>query len=192
MTDKSFVALTKIIGERMQEARELLQFTRSTASDLLGCAIAELTNIEHCVDVETIHVLVIYKAAQAYDVSMDFLFGLSDDWERDPVVSQQRQFGAMVHDWHKNQLSALAVGMATKQRQQDVLAYSVKNLIHGIDEINEAFLIFKEMNYFDDLPAGSKLQYNIGNAVTHCNQAKRKLVRCKAISKQFLPEVQNG
>ncbi len=151
--------------------------------------LKELADIESGTDIKSIPLLIIYKASQVYDVSMDFIFGISDDWERDPSIAMQRQFGAMLHNWHKKKLSALAVDMAAKQRQQDTLINSAEILIHAIAEVDEAFLIFKEMNHFDDLPAGSKLQYNINNAVTHCNQAKRKLVRCKAISKQFLPEV---
>ncbi|QSB03230.1 helix-turn-helix transcriptional regulator [Methylomonas sp. EFPC1] len=84
--------IVKTFGQRMIIAREMCGLSGLEAAELLGYAnSSKLSKIEHASDPETIPAFLPYKASIVYNVSLDFLFGLSDDWQRDPIISQQCQ-----------------------------------------------------------------------------------------------------
>jgi transcriptional regulator with XRE-family HTH domain len=78
--------LAKTTGNRMRQARELCGMGQKDAARRLGykgSGSSRLNKIENCSDTLNIPNHIIVRAAKLYDVSTDFLFGLSDDWETD-------------------------------------------------------------------------------------------------------------
>lgn len=74
--------LVRVIGSRMREARELTNMSQSVAARRLGYrAPGKLAKIENASDTCSVPAWTILRAARLYDVSIDFLFGLSQDFD---------------------------------------------------------------------------------------------------------------
>jgi len=187
---KDDIELFKVVGARMKEGRELCGYTLSKASKLLSIERNFLVKIESAQNLWVVPLTVIYKASSLYDISTDFIFGFSgDDWEFDPVVQNQRQFGVLIHEWHVNELAKIKVKVEKQQRQLDVLNESAQMLITAISELSEAVNVFKKLNDFDDLKAGSKLAYRMNKAVEASNFAIRLMLRSKVLPKEYLSKI---
>jgi transcriptional regulator with XRE-family HTH domain len=180
MVDKDEVAILKIVGGRLAEARELCKLPRHVAADRLGIPDDLLAKIESGVDVETIPLKLVRLASLVYDVSVDYLFGFSDDWETDPKTRQDREFAAYIHREQTQWFSRWAVKQLHLERQVEALAAVVGVLPAEIEAIAGALDVFQAMNPdFDRLPAGSQLQYRIRKAHVSAQVARRALIRHK-------------
>lgn len=75
-------ALVRTIGQRMREARELCNLTQSEAARRLGYANpSKLSKVEAATDTNSVPLWLIHGASKLYEVSVDYLFGITDDWE---------------------------------------------------------------------------------------------------------------
>lgn len=150
--------LAKKVGERFKEARELVPMTQIDAAEQLGFSnSSQLAKIEGGYS-GTVQFYTIWKAAQLYDVSVDFLSGLSDDWERDPVVYQERKIGKWLHE--------RAVRAAAKEinntrilgNRLAVVERAVSFGLSGIMQLKSVIDDFAAKNEgFDDMRLGAKL-----------------------------------
>lgn len=185
--NKEEIELIKIIGQRLAAARDLCRFTIKEAGPMLGVTPLLLERIENGLNIKFVPLTLIHKASKLYDVSIDFIYGVTDDWELDPIVQGERLFGAGLHEFHANQLSELSVKFAQQHRKQQALTKAVKLMIFATDELDESMTQFKKMNVFNNLACGSKLDYRTKKLVLTANKARLELVRCKAIPFSFLP-----
>lgn len=152
--------VVKTFGERMKYAREdLCGFSQKKAAALLGYAnSSKLAKIESASDTNSVPLWLIPKASEVYMVSVDFLFGFSEDWERDPVVCQQREIaiGLMDH-WEKARAAELNAFRVLNNRLFTV----AKAVSHGLTrsfEFEKLISRFRELNpEFDDMRLGAKL-----------------------------------
>lgn len=79
---KPHAAAVKMIGARLREAREMNNFSLSEAARRLGYSNpSKLSKVENASDTNSVPVFLIRDAAELYDVSADYIFGLADDWE---------------------------------------------------------------------------------------------------------------
>ena len=79
---KTQAEIIKTIGGRMREARELSNLSLSEAARRLGYANpSKLSKVENATDTNSVPLRLIRDAAELYDVSADYIFGLADDWE---------------------------------------------------------------------------------------------------------------
>jgi transcriptional regulator with XRE-family HTH domain len=75
-------ALVRAIGQRLREARELCNLTQSEAARRLGYANpSKLSKVEAATDTNSVPLWLIHSASKLYEVSVDYLFGITDDWE---------------------------------------------------------------------------------------------------------------
>lgn len=85
-------ALVRTIGARMREARDLCNMSQIVAAEELGYAnSSKLAKIEGATDTNSVPMYIVLRAAKLYDVSTDFLFGLTDDWEREGGMFEGRE-----------------------------------------------------------------------------------------------------
>lgn len=152
--------VVKTFGQRMREARDLCGFSQIKAAKLLGYAnSSKLAKIEAASDTASVPLWVIPRAAEVYMVSTDFLFGISDDWEKDPVVSQQRQiYTGLLDHWERARAAELN---AIRTLNNKLFAVS-KAVSHGLKRSFEMRALverIREINpWFDDeLKLGAKL-----------------------------------
>jgi transcriptional regulator with XRE-family HTH domain len=84
-------------GARMKEARELCGYSQVRAAKLLGYQnSSKLNRVELASDGNSISYWLPAKAAQVYQVSTDFLFGLADSWECSHADALQSQIAAAI------------------------------------------------------------------------------------------------
>ena len=76
------VDVVKTIGARLKASRELNNLSLSEAAARLGYSNpSKLSKVENATDTNSVPLWLIRDAARLYDVSTEYLFGLSDDWE---------------------------------------------------------------------------------------------------------------
>ncbi|EIC30574.1 hypothetical protein Metal_2888 [Methylomicrobium album BG8] len=151
--------VVKTLGERMKVARELCGFSQLKAAKLLGYAnSSKLAKIEGATDTNSVPLWLIPKAADVYEVSVDFLFGVSDDWERDPVAAQQQQVGQWLEDRWQEVRDAQDQAFKTLHAKQVELSESIDRTLRRSKENFECLEQVRRNNRaFDDLRGGAKL-----------------------------------
>ncbi|MBL1266141.1 helix-turn-helix domain-containing protein, partial [Methylomicrobium sp. RS1] len=83
--------IVKTFGARMVQARELCGFSQKKAAKLLGYGnSSKLAKIEGATDTNSVPLWLIPKAAEVYEVSIDYLFGVSECWQREPIAAQEQ------------------------------------------------------------------------------------------------------
>lgn len=180
MIDKDEIAIIKIVGSRMAEAREICKLPRHVAADRLGVSDSYLARVENGIDIETIPLKLIQMASLVYEVSCEFLFNFSNDWEVAEETKQGREIGAWIHHENKKLFSQWAVKQIALERQAEVMAAAVGVLPAEIEAVVEALATFKRLNPdFDRLPAGSQLQFRINKASKKAQEARCALTRHK-------------
>ena len=74
--------LVKTVGARLKASRELNNLSLSEAARRLGYSnSSKLSKVENATDTNSVPLWLIRDAARIYDVSVDYLFGLTRDWE---------------------------------------------------------------------------------------------------------------
>ncbi|MFK5950334.1 MAG: helix-turn-helix transcriptional regulator [Methylococcales bacterium] len=185
--DKDSVALAKVVGHQMHNARVLCGYTLEEASKMIGISRDLLRKYETHLDIFFIPALVIFKCSQLYDVTNDYLFNCAgDDWERDPVVLQERAMGVQQHKWHVQELAKIATELAIQQRQIDTLNDAVKGLVEAVKEMDDSLSNFQKINDFQDLRAGSQLVYRMKKANATAIDAIRKMIRSELLPQTAL------
>lgn len=145
-------ALIKIIGARFKAARELCNLSQKEAARRMGyCNSTKLSKVERAADTKSVPLWLILRASQVYEVSVDYLFGLSDDWETGSVKTQER----MVSRWlygHFNQcrnrdIEALKALNAKLNR----ISESIYNISNGVNDFFLTVADFRKANpWFDN------------------------------------------
>lgn len=179
MIDKIEIATIKTIGARLREARELTRLSIQDAAELLGIQPEGLRRIETGVDVENIPLHLIRKATELYEVSVDFIYGLSgDEWERCPEARRERDFiGALRSEFYSEQ-AKIAAELIHQRNQIEALANTVTALTPAIRAVYNSILRFWELNQeFTDMPAGAPVINALDLAEKAADKAVRQLVR---------------
>ncbi|NYT61448.1 helix-turn-helix transcriptional regulator [Alcaligenaceae bacterium] len=103
--------LVKTIGQRMRQARELCNLSQVEAAYRFGYSNpSKLSKIEGATDTKSVPLWIIVRAAQLYEVSIDFLFGASDDWETGARMTQERAVSAWLFgEFDRQQKMAMRV-----------------------------------------------------------------------------------
>jgi transcriptional regulator with XRE-family HTH domain len=178
MSRKEEVALLRIIGARMREARHLSKFSANYAAAMLHYNHDHLIQIERCQDINYVPFSLIKNASNLYDVSIDFLFGANDDWERCDEVKAARMIHSYIHQQQLEYFSEVGVEIVKQKKQQEALAEAVISLAAAVNSIDEALIRFEELNpEFDELKAGAMLLNRVKSAGKAAATAVLKLKR---------------
>jgi transcriptional regulator with XRE-family HTH domain len=130
----SNAALRKIVGERFVEARKINGWDQTEAAEKFGYKNStQLSLIEQGKRLPPHEVMI--KASEIYGVSVDFLFGLSDEPERDPKAAERNAAMRHVH--------ALVSGTA-----ENMVGLLLQYLAHGVPSVRTAQTL---LNHADDL-----------------------------------------
>lgn len=174
--------MVRTIGVRMRQARELCNLSQSAAAKRLGYANpSKLSKVESATDTNSVPLWLIRKAAEVYEVSVDFLFGFTDDWEVGARMTQEREVSAwLVKAWNDGRERDL---LALKQLNDrlGVLRESIA-IAHALTrEADAALERFSELNpqFAEDLRGSNRLVTAVKNATAAAEQSRTKLVRFK-------------
>lgn len=139
--------VVKTFGLRMKEAREIANFSQIEAAKLLGYSnSSKLAKVEGASDTNSIPMWLITKASEVYDVSTDFLFGLSDDWERDIAVSRQRNMGRWVHEHWKNANAAQVASIMMLNKRLEVVEKATAGAVAGSKKVFDMMSQVRKLN----------------------------------------------
>lgn len=157
---KEQIQLVRVIGARLREGRELAGLSQIDAAKLLGYAnSSKLAKIEAASDTNSVPMTTIRRAAELYDVSVDFLFGLTSDWERDPKIARERAVGAWLHNYLQEVRARDALAFVELSRLLEAVSSLIPNLATGAEQAKAAFERFMDMNpSYNDLIGGARLQ----------------------------------
>jgi transcriptional regulator with XRE-family HTH domain len=178
-TRQEQAAAVKTIGARMRAARELCNLSQSAAARRLGYANpSKLSKVELATDTNSVPLWLIVRAARVYEVSVDFLFGATDDWEVGARMTQEREVCAWMFDaWEK----ARQRDMETLKRLHDrvqTLTDAVAVMLAASEDSSLALARFAELNpEFEEMRAGSRLVGAVERANESAKAAKTKMER---------------
>lgn len=173
------VALCRTIGTRLREARELAGLSQQDAAQLLGYSnSSKLAKVEGASDTNSVPFWLIAKAAKTYEVSADFLLGISEDWDIEPGERHQRQVGRWLFDtWQAARERDLAA-MSALSKKVSFVASSISAIAEKAESVQFAFDRLRTMNAnFDDLIAGQKLMSTVEALVDAGRLARLQLRR---------------
>lgn len=135
-TKNEQLELVRLIGSRMQEAREkLCNLSQGEAARRLGYAnSSKLSKVEWASDTQSVPLWLLVRVAKLYEVSLDWLFGLTDDFEGGEPPGAQSW---MLDAWQKLRERDLA---ALEQLHREIVAVSLhtKELSAGAAEVADA------------------------------------------------------
>lgn len=178
-TRQEQAAAVKTIGARMRAARELCNLSQSAAARRLGYANpSKLSKVELATDTNSVPLWLIVRAARVYEVSVDFLFGATDDWEVGARMTQEREVSAWMFDTFDKLRQR---DMETLKRLHDrvqTLTDAVAVMLAASEDASAALARFAELNpAFEEMRAGSRLVSAVERASDSAKAAKTKMER---------------
>jgi transcriptional regulator with XRE-family HTH domain len=169
----------KIIGARMLEAREIAGLSQIVAANRMGYLnSSRLNKIEKGIDIKSISIAFIKKAALVYSVSVDFLLGLSRDWERNIKIAHGRDITNYLMDtWAKSHMNDVGA-INYMQNKISSICKSVTLFFTAITDIRNALTKFRELNPdFDDMRGGASLVSSVDRGEHAIHIVKENLRR---------------
>ncbi|WP_287952110.1 helix-turn-helix transcriptional regulator [Diaphorobacter sp.] len=168
-------ALVRTIGNRLREARELCNLSQSEAARHFGYANpSKLSKVELATDTNSVPLWLIARAAKLYEVSVDFLFGATDDWEIGAVRGVQ---GFMLDAWERARQRDLA-SLELLHAEIAAVSTHVTALAASACEVAEGLSTYRARNpLFDEAPASAMLASRIERHAERAHAAEVALKR---------------
>lgn len=174
--------LVKIFGSRMKDARELCNLTQRQAAKAFGYSnTTYLSKIEKGEYTNSVKPELLIKAAQIYEVSCDYLLGLTDEWERDPQIAQEKHIeGWLFTQWQTSRAIELNAIKNLSKRIVNI-ENKLNELVPYAKNCHASLLDFIRLNprFEDDMKGGAKLQSSIIEMDIAATKAKMSLNRYK-------------
>lgn len=177
----------RVIGDRLRDARELCNLSQSVAARRFGYSNpSKLSKVELATDTNSVPLWLIARAAKLYEVSLDFLFGFTDDWETGVPRGVQ---GFMLDAWEKARQRDMA---ALVRLHEEIAAVSqqVTALAASACEVAESLSTYRARNpLFDEAPASAMLA---GRIERHAERAHAAEVALKRFHQNLRSGADNG
>ena len=170
--------IVKTIGARLREARELCNMTQQEAARRLGYSNpSKLAKIEGATDTNSVPLHLIPKAALLYDVSIDFLFGTTDDWEAGIGRDTSQWLLAAWEDARRRDLEVVS----RLYRRVQFVSKTFDALFQVANDVAAALLVVRDRNdCFDELRAGSRLVNSVERQAVAVQEAEVEMRRFRA------------
>jgi transcriptional regulator with XRE-family HTH domain len=168
-------ALVRTVGERMRQARELCNLSQSEAARRIGYANpSKLSKVEAATDTNSVPLWLIRKAAEVYEVSVDFLFGITNDWETGVPRGTQ---GWLLDAWERARQRDLRT-LDRVHAEVVTVAKTTDELLVAVNGVGEALTIYHERNEgFEETPASNVLVTRIAKLESAARNAEAGLKR---------------
>lgn len=169
------LALVRTIGARMRQARELCNLSQSEAARLFGYANpSKLSKVEAAIDTNSVPLWLICRAAEVYEVSVDFLFGLSEDWETGAPRGTQAW---LLDAWNKMRMRDIGL-LDRVHSEAATVASTTSDVLDTVRGVGDALTIYRERNRgFDDSVASNLLVTRIAQLEVAAKRAEAGLKR---------------
>ncbi|POZ49881.1 helix-turn-helix domain-containing protein [Methylovulum psychrotolerans] len=174
--------LVRRFGERMKAARELNNYLLKDAYTLFGYSnMSMLSKIENGSNGLSIPIWLVVRASEVYFVSTDFLFGLSEDWERDAQVSQEREITRLMSDCLVQMRAAELNQVRTISQQMTACGKAAHSALAAITRIYTALETVRCKNalFDEEMIGGAALVSATDEGLALAAQAKAALAKAK-------------
>ena len=182
----SRAALAKNMGIRLRASRESIGMAQGEAARRLGYANqTKLAKIEDGTDTNSVPHWMVLRAARLYDVSIDYIYGESDDWELSARALQERDMAKwMMEAWEAGRQRDLEVLRKLKLRM-DAISETVTGLFSASQDVQDSLRRFIELNSetFDDMRGGNRLLAAVDRLFNLTGTCKRKVTRFSSVCK---------
>lgn len=167
------------IGERMREAREICRLTQVKAARLLGYQnSSKLSRLESGADTSSVPIWLIIKAASLYDVSADYLLGISNEFDADSDLQRGMSFW-IADALERTRLRDLDV-LRKLHKKVSAMECAIAEMLIANTEVEAAMARFATLNPdFEDMRAGSRLVSSVERATSATHHAKNQMQRFK-------------
>ena len=163
-------ALVKTIGERLRAARELNNLSQVEAARRLGYANpSKLSKVESATDTNNVPLWLIRAAANLYEVPVDYLFGISSDFETGVPRGTQAW---LLDSWDRMRQRDL---LALDKIHREVLAVAggTDAVLSAVSELSLAISAWcARTPDWEDLPGLSTVMHRLGKLEAAATDAK--------------------
>ena len=169
--------IVRTIGERMRQARELCNLSQAEAAKRLGYAnSSKLSKVERANDTHSLPIWLLLRASKVYEVSIDFLFGLSESFDRSSRMRQERAVSSwLFEEFQKRQTQDMCVLRQLHYRLEG-MGRVAATIFEEVDRTSEAFALFRNRNpEFDEMPVGAKLVSRIEALEASVSQLRNQI-----------------
>lgn len=166
LTKQEKAAVVRVIGTRMREARELCNMSLSEASKRLGYANpSKLSKVELASDTNSVPLWLVLTAARVYDVSLDYLCGMSGDWEVTDRAANEREISEWLHDAMENMRRQEILVLKKLHDKLEFIGGAVSAMLGASSRADDALRRFAELNPgFEDMRGGAALVAAVGRS----------------------------
>lgn len=181
-TQHEQAALSRLIGERLKAARELCNLSQQEAARRLGYAnSSKLAKVENATNATAVPPWLIERAAKLYEVSVDYLFGASQDWDIGPRAAQERDVSRWLFDaWQELRQHDLRV-LRDLHRRVDEIDAAVRSMLDVAGQVDAALVRFAQVNPgFEDMRVGATLTWKVDELTQAARHASAKLERFRS------------
>lgn len=139
----------------------------------------KLAKIEGGTDTNSVPHWVVLRAARLYDVSIDYIYGESDDWELSARALQERDMAKwMMEAWEAGRQRDLEVLRKLKLRM-NAITEAVTGLFSASQDVQDAMRRFIELNYetFEEMRGEARVLSAVDRLFHLTGTCKRKVTR---------------
>jgi transcriptional regulator with XRE-family HTH domain len=180
---KAKAELARVIGARLREARRLCNMRPGEAARRLGYATSSmLSKIEHAnvTDSMSVPLSILLAASKLYDVSLDWLFGEADDWERDVRSRNVNATALWPLEANQKHIARELAEIRRIAEKLHALETVVAELSGEAETLLTAFLVFWDRNpALDDMPGGAPVVAALERTDSAARRAKAALNKLK-------------
>ncbi len=172
----------QIIGARLRDARmRLCNMSQRLAAEKLTLANSGmLAKFENATDNRNIPLWLIRRAASLYEVSIDWLFGETEDWETGHRMTQERETSRWLFDvWEKAREMDIQ-HLRLLNDKLEALTAITGEMTKAANDAEAALDRFAEVNEgFEDMKAGAPLVGSIARIAAAAQHGAARLERIK-------------
>ncbi|WP_295392922.1 hypothetical protein [uncultured Thiodictyon sp.] len=180
--DHREIEAIKTIGARLRDARlRLCNMSQLRAAEQLNLANSGmLAKFENGTDNRNIPLWLIRRAATLYEVSIDWLFGETEDWETGARMTQEREVSRWLFDvWEKAREMDIA-HLRLLNDKLEALTVITGEMMKAANDAEAALDRFAELNDdFLDLRAGAPLVASTTRISAAAQHGQARLERIK-------------
>lgn len=171
--------LARNVGARLKEAREMVGLSQLNAAKHIGYGNStKLSKIETGKHSSQIPIWVLKRAAQVYDVSLDYLLGVTETMEREDVrhTALREMMVHMRQDWERMRSRDVLVQANMLERLKGI-EQSTALIDCEAEKAEQAMLRLVELNpeLWEDLKGGHKALNSIQMTAAAARTARRKM-----------------
>lgn len=172
---KEQAAIVKTIGIRMREARELCNMSQSVAAKRLGYAnSSKLAKVENSTDTNSVPLHLTKRAATLYEVSIDYLFGMTDDFDSKSYRPAGEWLASALEQSRLRDLESIG----KLHNEVRLVSRHIPAVVELAKELDRAVGSFRQSNpEFDEMRSSARVVGSLERLMSAANTALGELRR---------------